>query len=223
MRKNLIIMSHSETVLSDKSIKAEIDRGNIIINPYCESNLGNCSYDVRLGENYYRSDKTRKILNPWSEQHIKEYWGNYLTALPASTPDEAYNIGLNSSESYIQIGPGETILGHTVEFIGGLNNITTMMKTRSSLRRSGISCCMCAGWGDVGYVNRWTMEITNHTEVPVILPVGMRVAQIIFLYTSTPSRNYSSKGKYQTSDNIEQIIKSWTPEAMLPKLYKDNE
>jgi len=214
-------LPHSEAVLCDNKIKEEMTRGNIVIFPYCETNLANCSYDVRLGENYYRSNKSVGVLNPWSEKHIKAYWGSPLKASSAPSHTEAHFLGVEPGQPYILIDPGETILGHTIEFIGGLNNITTMMKTRSSLRRSGVSCCMCAGWGDIGYVNRWTMEITNHTEVPVILPVGTRVAQIIFLYTGKPSRSYSSKGKYQTSDDINQIIKTWTEDAMLPRLYKD--
>ncbi|MCX8513508.1 MAG: hypothetical protein ORN26_00305 [Candidatus Pacebacteria bacterium] len=41
--------------------------------------------------------------------------------------------------------PGETILAHTNEFIGGRNHITTMMKARSSMGRSFIEVCKCAG------------------------------------------------------------------------------
>lgn len=50
----------------------------------------------------------------------------------------------------IWVAPGETILGHTEEFIGGRHNVTTMMKARSSMGRNFIEVCKCAGWGDVG-------------------------------------------------------------------------
>jgi dCTP deaminase-like len=49
------------------------------------------------------------------------------------------------------------------------------------LGRNFIEVCKCAGWGDIGYTNRWTMEITNnsrHYSIPLV--VGRRVAQIIF-------------------------------------------
>lgn len=201
----------AEAVLSDKKILEEIHKGNIVIHPFDESSLGNCSYDVRLGPYYYRADKTLGVLNPWCKEHIKAYWGEPLKATRPETPEDARRLGLRQDQAYILLQPGETILGHTLEYIGGQNTITTMMKTRSSLRRSGISCCMCAGWGDVGYVNRWTMEITNHAGVPVVLPVGARVAQIVFLYTGEVTTSYH--GKYQTKD--------WMPECMLPLLYKE--
>lgn len=58
------------------------------------------------------------------------------------------------------------------------------MKARSSLGRNFIEICKCAGWGDVGYVNRWTMEITNNSRYYTIpLVVGRRVAQIVFFET----------------------------------------
>jgi len=43
-----------------------------------------------------------------------------------------------------------------------------------------MSVCKCAGVGDVGYIARWTMEITNHSHATIELPVGLRVAQILF-------------------------------------------
>jgi hypothetical protein len=34
---------------------------------------------------------------------------------------------------------------------------------------------------------------------------------------------YHKKGKYQTDDNIKNIIKTWKPEDMLSALYKDRD
>jgi dCTP deaminase len=92
--------------------------------------------------------------------------------------------GIKPSDELIWIFPGETILAHTQQFLGGRKNVTTMMKARSSMGRNFIEVCKCAGWGDVGYYNRWTMEITNnslHYSIPLV--VGRRVAQIVFFET----------------------------------------
>jgi len=100
-----------------------------------------------------------------------------------------------------------------------------MMKARSSLGRSFIEICKCAGWGDVGYVNRWTMEITNNSgryHIPLV--VGRRIAQIVFFETGAIlSSDYPVSGKYQSSEYIEEIRRSWNPEMMQPRLYKDRE
>jgi dCTP deaminase len=113
----------------------------------------------------------------------------------------------------ILLNPGETILCHTQEFIGARRGATTMMKTRSSLGRNFIETCKCAGWGDVGYVSRWTMEVTNISSFIVPLVVGMRVAQIVFFPVEGVSGDYESNGgKYAGRG-------PWDPSMMLPKLH----
>jgi hypothetical protein len=54
--------------------------------------------------------------------------------------------------------------------------------------------------GDVGYINRWTMEITNNSRYYSIpLVVGRRIAQIVFFDTigTIQGRSYEQVGKYQ--------------------------
>lgn len=210
------------SVLADTDITNQITKGNIVIYPFSPINLQNCSYDVRIGEFYYRPNQDQKIMNPWSKNHMDQYWGTTQLALRADSI-MAKQYGISVGSQFLEIYPQETILAHTQEFIGGKNNLVAKMQTRSSVMRSGLSCCRCAGWGDVGYINRWTMEITNHTRTKIIIPVGKRVAQIIFHPTGTPSHTYSSLGKYQTSDDLDQIINSWSPKMMLPRLYQDTD
>jgi dCTP deaminase len=84
------------------------------------------------------------------------------------------------------------------------------------------------GWGDVGYISRWTMEITNNSRYYSIpLVVGRRIAQIVFFDTdgtlSTGQRSYESSGKYQSDPELENLKIQWKPSDMLPKMYKDRE
>lgn len=207
-------------ILSDVDIVANREKGFITIEPFDPKSLKNCSYDVRLGENYYRATEDVTDLNPWSEELSTKYWGQALLANEA----EQTLLGLNKGDKYILLAPGETILAHTEEFIGASDHIVTMMKTRSSLRRSNISCCQCAGWGDIGFINRWCMEITNHSPTAnIILPVGKRVAQIVFLYASVPSKSYEKEGKYQQGADIETIRQNWNASMLLPKLYLESD
>jgi dCTP deaminase len=134
-------------------------------------------------------------------------------------------VGISPNDKVILISPGETILAHTNEFIGGKNHITSQMHARSSFGRNFIEVCKCAGWGDVGFTNRWAMEITNNSTHHVIpLVVGRRIAQIVFYETGEIlSHDYSKFGKYQSTSNIKELKKIWKPEDMLPKLYNDRD
>lgn len=219
--------------LSDKKILEEIKKGDIVIIPFRKDNLATSSYDVTLGEFYFKENRDSKyhhsIYNIYNKDHTDHVWGTKPEkAELASKALKKYNFsweGISPKDKIIFLNPGETILAHTNEFIGGRDHITTMMKARSSMGRNFIEVCKCAGWGDVGYVNRWTMEITNnsqHYAIPLV--VGRRIAQIIFFETGPiVDKNYANSGKYQTSTDMKKIMKEWSPLSMLPKLYLDRD
>ncbi len=221
--------------LSNKRILEEIKRGDIIISPFKKENLATSSYDVTLGEYFYREQPSKhnhSLYNIWSKSHMEHVWGasKVEQAISAKEAFQKYNFdwdGISPSDKVIILKPGETILAHTNEFIGGKNHITTMMKARSSMGRNFIEVCKCAGWGDVGYVNRWTMEITNNSKNYIIpLVVGRRIAQIIFFETGPTletENNYADTGKYAVSSDLKILKKEWKPADMLPKLYKDRD
>jgi len=219
-----------QSLLSRDSIKWHIDEGNIVISPFKDENLKTVSYDVGLGPNFYRSSPERVLLyNPWDEKVVRKFWGDPIVAPTALAAFNSLGRELpehvDPNDQIIFLQPNELILAHTDEFIGGRKVATTMMKARSSMGRSGITVCKCAGWGDVGYINRWTMEIKNELSVPNLLIVGERIAQIAF-YQVDPINggDYSKEeGKYQTSSDLEELKRKWIPEAMLPKLWKDRE
>ena len=213
---------HCTAVLSDRDIRREITNGNIILydpDRDCMCNIQNCSVDITLGPYFCQNEQSIPYLNPWNAEHVISYWGSVKSASIVTDEHESKTFGLKIGDKYIQLKPGESILGHTQEFVGGRHNITTMMKARSSMGRSGITICRDAGWGDCGYVSRWTLEITNNSTSPIILPVGSRVGQIVFFYMGRPDTVYS--GKYQKGDTIAEIVESWNPTMMLPKAYLD--
>mgnify|MGYP001590927594 CR=1 FL=1 len=216
--------------LSDKNILLHIELGNIIIDPFKIDNLATSSYDVSLGEFYFREQKVEdemRIYNIYSKKHTERVWGTEpYKAKRAKDVLREYELeGINDSDKVILIGPGETILAHTEEFVGGQNTITTMMKARSSMGRSFIEVCKCAGWGDVGYTNRWTMEVTNnskHYTIPLV--VGRRIAQIIFFEVGPIIKDdYRKDGKYHDNTDLAKTKKEWDPIMMLPRLYKDRD
>lgn len=218
--------------LSDKTILEQLERGDIVIEPFKRENLATSSYDVSLGETYFREQKPKNfsnVYNIYNQAHTEKVWGTEpLRAEPAKkvlnlSPEDMD--GIHPDDTIIVLEPGETILAHTDEFIGGRKHITTMMKARSSLGRNFIEVCKCAGWGDVGYTNRWTMEITNnsrHYSIPLV--VGRRIAQIIFFETGPIlEKDYAETGKYQNNVSVAELKSAWKPENMLPKLYRDRE
>lgn len=166
------------------------------------------------------------MFNIYDPNDVTRVWGGYweeaakaqrlMDELPA-----ANWTNIKPEDEVILLDPGETILAHTQEFVGFRNIGTAMMKARSSLGRVFIEVCKCAGWGDNGYINRWTMEITNNSkEYAIPLIVGTRVAQLVFFYTGETDRPYHATGNYQTTASLEELERSWSPASMLPRIKR---
>lgn len=220
--------------LSDKRILEEMKKGDVVIHPFDRGQLATSSYDVTLGEYFFREQPPKynhALYNIWDKAHIEHVWGadRVERAVPAKEAFKKYNFdwegGIRPDDKVIVLRPGETVLAHTQEFIGGKDHITTMMKARSSLGRSFIEVCKCAGWGDVGYINRWTMEITNNSKNYIIpLVVGRRIAQLVFFETGPiEGKDYAASGKYSSSTDVKKLQKEWKPDSMLPRLWTDKD
>lgn len=214
--------------LSDKRILEEKKKGNIVIEPFDERNLATSSYDVSLGEWYFRERRQNfDVYNPFNKDQTDKVWGikPHRAELAKRILKDFEFKGIKPTDKIILISPGETILAHTEQFIGGKNQITTMMKARSSMGRNFIEVCKCAGWGDVGFFNRWTMEITNNSRFYTIpLVVSRRIAQIVFFHVGPILKDdYAHQGKYQNTKMLNKMKRKWNPTSMLPKLYKDRE
>jgi dCTP deaminase len=206
------------TLLSDKAIVRHMQKGSIVIDPFHPERLNTDSYDLELGPYFWRYSR-----------------------LLRRKPDEMeYGKGFSfvdaREEGGILLKSQERVLGHTAEIAGGRTveiprrllpgskqiSVTTHIQATSTAGRHGISSCLCAGYGDVGYVNFWTLEITNHTLDTLWLPVGAIIAQVAFTEVEPPSVQYGSKtGNYVfDSLNPKDIRERWKPEDMLPKRLK---
>lgn len=224
-----------QSVLSGDMIKKAREEGWVVIEPYKEERVKTSSYDISAGEWYWTTRRQHpgpRLFNPYNPGNVRKFWqgpfraktvrehltsGEYNGSLDEKDFEE-----LKPDDSIILLSPGETILSHTEEYIGGKDKVTSMMKARSSLGRIFLSVCKDAGWGDVGYFNRWTMEIHNNlndTWLPVV--VRQPIAQLVF-FRVNPVENdqYSTGGSYQSAPDLAALQKNWNPEMMLPRLRR---
>jgi len=171
----------------------------------------------------FSKEITNRFFNPYSYNSVNKTWGkchqaltkkNWCTKNSNCLQDIDWT-NIKENDLIIVLEPGENILAQTRESIGGKNNVTTMMKARSSAGRSFIEVCSCSGLGDIGYVGKWTMEIRNNaTNHHVVLVVGTRIAQICFFKTDGLLNSAEYSGKYKGDSD---------PSDMLPKMYLDRE
>lgn len=221
-------------VLSNTQINTAIAEGHIVCMPFNQKHVSQASLDVTLGFYYYRTGQAKKgfVYNPFDKNDVHRYFGEPHQAVIHQDWCNSNGVklleGIPADHPVIPLKPGERILAHTHEFFGILPPGAAEVKSRSSWGRNGVAVCFDAGWIDPGYINRLTLEIYNLNEhETVLLPVGERIAQIIFHETGEVEGNYGEgrddgmSGKYQTGTNFDALIRTWTPDQMLPKAYRD--
>lgn len=221
-------------VYSNTQIRDAIKKGHIVCTPFDPKHVAHASLDVTLGYYYYRTERIsgKLIYNPFDKSDVTRYFDGACKAIPHKEwcDKNGFSLqdGIPADHPVIPLLPGERILAHTHEFFGIKPPGAYEIKSRSSWGRNGIAVCFDAGWVDPGYINRLTLEIFNLNQRElVLLPVGERIGQAVFHETGEVEGNYGQgrdngfSGKYQNGTNLEELIKNWKPELMLPKAYLD--
>lgn len=221
-------------VYSNIEIKAAIADGTIVSVPYSPARVSEASLDFTLGHYFYKQEfeSEARVYNPFDQDDVARYFKGPLEAIPNKKWCSEHNTELFANippdHPIIVLQPGERILAHTHEFIGiRAHGGASEVKSRSSWGRNGVAVCIDAGWIDPGYINRITLEIYNlNQHESIVLPVGERVGQLVFHHTGPVEGDYSDgqgevNSKYQHTADLNELIRTWSPEQMLPRAYKD--
>jgi dCTP deaminase len=150
-------------VLSDRSIRAEIEAGRIDIDPFEERLIQPSSVDVRV-------DRSFRVFHNQHYTHIdvrKEM--KDLTELVIKDDDEPFILH-----------PGEFVLGATYERVGLPDDLVARLEGKSSLGRLGLLIHSTAGYVDPGWEGTLTLELSNVANLPIKLYDGMKIGQISF-------------------------------------------
>lgn len=159
-------------ILFDTVIKRGLETGDIVIDPFDERNLGVNSYDVRLAPALRCYEPT-----PSGVLDMRRENASFGVTIP--------------EEGYVMV-PGLLYLGSTVETIGTRAHYVPHIEGRSSVGRLGLAIHVTAGFGDVGFVGTFTLEL--FVIQPLRVYAGERVAQAYFLEgKGTPSKLYTGK------------------------------
>jgi dCTP deaminase len=176
--------SLGRVILSDRTIRENLDAGRIAIDPLEASAVQPSSVDVRLDHRFlvFRNH-TRGLIDV--KQDLSDL----------TEPVEA------SDEKPFILHPGEFVLGSTLERIALPNDLVARLEGKSSLGRLGLLIHSTAGFIDAGWDGQITLELSNVASLPITLYPGMRVGQVSFMKMTTEADNPYGSGiigsKYQ--------------------------
>lgn len=155
-------------ILTDHTIAAEMNKGNIVIEPFNPANLGTNSYDLTLSNTLILY--TERVLDVRKKN----------PSAPIIIPEEG-----------IVLQPNIVYLASTIEYTQTLRHVPILMG-KSSLGRLGLFVHVTAGFGDVGFGGHWTLELV--CVQPVRIYAGMKIAQIVYNdITEMPKVSYDKK------------------------------
>ncbi|KPJ53468.1 MAG: deoxycytidine triphosphate deaminase [Dehalococcoidia bacterium DG_18] len=172
-------------VLSDRTIKEEIARGRIVIEPLDPACIQPASVDVHL-------DSKLLVFRSWRSPFYIDVKQNL---------EDLTEIVEIEGENPFFLQPGEFVLASTVEDVTLPDDIVGRLEGKSSLGRIGLLIHSTAGYVDPGWQGRLTLELSNVAKLPITLYYGMKIGQISFLrLTAAAERLYGDVGlgsKYQ--------------------------
>jgi dCTP deaminase len=174
-------------ILSDRTIREELEAGRIVVDPFDDSCIQPSSVDVRL-DRYFRVFLNHTMAVIDVKQNLEEL--TRLVEIDEGDTDRAFILH-----------PGEFVLGSTFERVGLPDDTVARIEGKSSLGRLGLLIHSTAGFIDAGFDGHITLELSNVASLPITLYPGMKIGQISFLKMTTPAEvPYGAKAlgsKYQ--------------------------
>jgi dCTP deaminase len=213
--------------LTGPEIVRQIGLGNIVIRPFNPAHVNPNSYDLCLGPKLKMYQTVRGYSHPITgKQFAFPRWDDRQSAADRAAQWDKDAVEANSAlrpppifvddwahldmahdnptdeieipETGLVLFPNTLYLGSTAEYTE-THGFLPCLETKSSLARLGLSCHLSAGFGDHGFSNYWTYEIT--VVHPLRVYAGKRIAQIV--YDTLVGEHAPYAGRYQDQDAAE--------------------
>jgi dCTP deaminase len=166
-------------VLSDRTIRSELQTGRIVIEPFDEGLIQPSSVDVRV-------DRRFRVFQNSRYPYID---------VRAPMDDLTELVEVHDGEPFI-LHPGEFVLGQTLERVTLPDDLVARLEGKSSLGRLGLLIHSTAGFVDSGFSGNLTLELSNVANLPITIYEGMLIGQISFMRMDGPvERPYGSRDK----------------------------
>ena len=158
-------------VLSDRTIKEEIAKGRIVIEPLNPACIQPASVDIHL-------DNKLLVFKTWRHP--------FYIDVKENADDLTEPVEITEDKPFL-LNSGEFVLASTLESLSLPDDIVARLEGKSSLGRIGLLIHSTAGYVDPGWHGHLTLELSNVAKLPVTLYYKMGIGQISFLRLTSPA------------------------------------
>ena len=171
-------------VLSDRTIREEVEAGRIVFDPFDPGLIQPSSVDMRV-------DRKFRVFHNARHPYID---------VRKPMEDLTEMVEVEGDAPFI-LHPGEFVLGQTLERVKLPDDIVARLEGKSSLGRLGLLIHSTAGFVDAGFEGNLTLELSNVANLPITIYYGMPIGQISFMRMDGPVESPYGSGeagsKYQ--------------------------
>ena len=171
-------------VLSDRTIRAEVEAGRIAFDPFDPDLIQPSSVDMRV-------DRKFRVFHNARHPYID---------VRKPMEDLTELVEVEGDDPFI-LHPGEFVLGQTLERVRLPDDVVARLEGKSSLGRLGLLIHSTAGFVDAGFEGNLTLELSNVANLPITIYYGMPIGQISFMRMDSPVEHPYGSGdagsKYQ--------------------------
>jgi dCTP deaminase len=177
-------------ILSDRSLREQLDAGRIVIDPLDDSLIQPSSVDVRISHLFrvFRNH-SRGVID------VKEDTRDLTELIEMPIGDDGVG------DDPFMLHPGEFVLGSTFERITVPDDLVGRVEGKSSLGRLGLLIHSTAGFIDAGFDGHITLELANVASLPIRLYPGLKFGLVSFMKMTSPADDPYGSGakgsKYQ--------------------------
>jgi dCTP deaminase len=164
-------------ILSDRTIREQLETGRIVIDPLLVDGVQPSSVDLRL-DRWFRVFRNHTMGHIDVKQNLEE-----LTELVEAAETEPFILH-----------PGEFVLGSTLERVALPDDIVARLEGKSSLGRLGLLIHSTAGFVDAGFDGQLTLELSNVANLPITLYPDMKIGQVSFMQMTTAAEHPYGSG-----------------------------
>jgi dCTP deaminase len=161
---------HPSSVLSDATIRALIEGGRIVIDPFDPGMIQPASVDIHLGNSF------------------RVFHNHRIQSIDLGNPprDLTEHVEIDEDGQFV-IHPGEFVLGRTLEYVEIPDELVCRIEGKSSIGRLGLVVHATAGFVDPGFKGTLTLEIANFNSVPIVLRPQLPICQLSFMTLDRPA------------------------------------
>ncbi len=172
-------------ILSGKTISKKIEEGHLTIDPLDSIQIQPASVDLRLGNHFLLIEEDEN------------------TIISLETSAKYKEMVVTNGEMIIP--PHTFLLATTKETIELPNDLTAFVEGRSSIGRLGLFI-QNAGWVDPGFKGEITLELYNANKLPIALPIGRRICQLVIAEVDQETNGYIGKYAHQKGATASRVF-----------------